>query len=206
MKNKQTNSRQAATNSCLLLVVFCILSVLFTSCDEKQYQPKPRAYFRIDFPEKEYVRIDTMRYFSFEYPVYSTITPDYLSPNEKEWINIEYPAYKGTLHLSYKTVEDNLGKYLEDSYYMMTKHVTRAMGIRDSLIINPDRDVYGLMYFIEGEGVASSLQFYLTDSVRHFMRGSLYFNVNVNNDSLAPVIDFITDDVRHLIETMEWKN
>mgnify|MGYP003397157963 FL=1 len=126
MKNKQTNSRQAATNSCLLLVVFCILSVLFTSCDEKQYQPKPRAYFRIDFPEKEYVRIDTMRYFSFEYPVYSTITPDYLSPNEKEWINIEYPAYKGTLHLSYKTVEDNLGKYLEDSYYMMTKHVTRA--------------------------------------------------------------------------------
>ncbi len=206
MKNKQTNSRQAATNSCLLLVVFCILSVLFTSCDEKQYQPKPRAYFRIDFPEKEYVRIDTMRYFSFEYPVYSTITPDYLSPNEKEWINIEYPAYKGTLHLSYKTVEDNLGKYLEDSYYMMTKHVTRAMGIRDSLIINPDRDVYGLMYFLEGEGVASSLQFYLTDSVRHFMRGSLYFNVNVNNDSLAPVIDFITDDVRHLIETMEWKN
>ena len=147
-----------------------------------------------------------MRYFSFEYPVYSTITPDYLSPNEKEWINIEYPAYKGTLHLSYKTVEDNLGKYLEDSYYMMTKHVTRAMGIRDSLIINPDRDVYGLMYFLEGEGVASSLQFYLTDSVRHFMRGSLYFNVNVNNDSLAPVIDFITDDVRHLIETMEWKN
>lgn len=206
MKNKQTNSRQAATNSCLLLVVFCILSVLFTSCDEKQYQPKPRAYFRIDFPEKEYVRIDTMRYFSFEYPVYSTITPDYLSPNEKEWINIEYPAYKGTLHLSYKTVEDNLGKYLEDSYYMMTKHVTRAMGIRDSLIINPDRDVYGLMYFLEGEGVASSLQFYLTDSIRHFMRGSLYFNVNVNNDSLAPVIDFITDDVRHLIETMEWKN
>lgn len=206
MKNKQTNSRQTATNSCLLLVVFCILSVLFTSCDEKQYQPKPRAYFRIDFPEKEYVRIDTMRYFSFEYPVYSTITPDYLSPNEKEWINIEYPAYKGTLHLSYKTVEDNLGKYLEDSYYMMTKHVTRAMGIRDSLIINPDRDVYGLMYFLEGEGVASSLQFYLTDSVRHFMRGSLYFNVNVNNDSLAPVIDFITDDVRHLIETMEWKN
>ena len=86
MKNKQTNSRQAATNSCLLLVVFCILSVLFTSCDEKQYQPKPRAYFRIDFPEKEYVRIDTMRYFSFEYPVYSTITPDYLSPNVSPFV------------------------------------------------------------------------------------------------------------------------
>ena len=72
-------------------------------------------------------------------------------------------------------------------------------------MINPERDVYGLMYFLEGEGVASPLQFYVTDSTRHFLRGSLYFNIYPNNDSLQPVIDFITDDVRHLITTLEWK-
>ena len=192
--------------NCTLLIVNCTLLIaLFSSCDSKQYQPKPRGYFRIDFPEKEYVRLDSMNYYSFEYPTYSTITPDYLSPQEKEWINIEYPAHKGTVHISYKAVNDNLDAYLEDSYYMMTKHISRAMGIRDSVIINPDRDVYGLVYFLEGEGVASPMQFYLTDSVNHFMRGSLYFNVKTNNDSLAPVIDFIIDDVRHLIETIEWK-
>ncbi len=192
--------------NCTLLIVNCSLFIaLFSSCDNKQYQPKPRGYFRIDFPEKEYVRLDSMDYYSFEYPVYSTITPDRLSPQEKEWINIEYPAHKGTIHISYKTVNDNLDAYLEDSYYMMTKHLSRAMGIRDSAVVNPDRDVYGLVYFLEGEGVASPMQFYLTDSVNHFMRGSLYFNVKTNNDSLAPVIDFILDDVRHLIETIEWK-
>ena len=187
------------------LVLSSLLIALFSSCDSKQYQPKPRGYFRIDFPEKEYVRLDSMNYYSFEYPTYTTITPDYLSPQEKEWINIEYPAHKGTVHISYKAVNDNLDAYLEDSYYMMTKHLSRAMGIRDSVVVNYDRNVYGLVYFLEGEGVASPMQFYLTDSVNHFMRGSLYFNVRTNNDSLAPVIDFILDDVRHMIETIEWK-
>lgn len=188
-----------------LLVIGSLFILFLSSCDNKNYQPKPKGYFRIDFPEKEYVVLDTMRHYRFEYPVYSDITPDYLSPQEKEWVNVEFPDYKGTVHISYKTIDDNLNEYLEDSYYMTTKHIARATGMRDSLIINPERNVYGLIYFLEGEGVASSLQFYLTDSVEHFMRGSLYFNVKTNNDSLAPVIDFITDDVKHLIETIEWK-
>ena len=199
------NRQQFKVQSSKFLVLGLLFIALFSSCDNKQYQPKPRGYFRIDFPEKEYVRLDSMSYYSFECPVYSVVTPDYLSPQEKEWINVEYPSHKGTVHISYKSVNDNLEAYLEDSYYMMTKHISRAMGIRDSVIINPDRNVYGLVYFLEGEGVASPMQFYLTDSVNHFLRGSLYFNVKTNNDSLAPVIDFILDDVRHLIETREWK-
>lgn len=186
---------------------FLILAflIVMASCDDKHYQPKPRGYFRIDLPEKHYVSLDTMQFYSFEYPDCCMITPDYLSPEQKQWVNIEYPQHKGTIHISYKEVDNNVNEYLEDSYSMMTKHISRAIGIRDSVIVNYDRDVYGLMYFLEGEGVASSLQFYLTDSVNHFMRGSLYFNVKTNNDSLAPVIEYITDDIRHLINTIEWK-
>lgn len=209
MSDDKSSWTKIFMNKTLLLIVNCTLLVinctLFSSCDNKQYQPKPRGYFRIDFPEKEYARLDTMKYYSFEYPVYSKVTPDYLSPQEKEWVNVEFPSHKGTIHVSYKTINDNLNVYLEDSYLMMSKHLSRAMGIRDSIIINPEKDVYGLVYFLEGEGVASTLQFYLTDSTEHFLRGSLYFNVKTNNDSLAPVIDFITDDVRHMIETLEWK-
>lgn len=189
------------TNSLIAL----ILLVLASSCGDKNPQPKPRGYFRIDLPDKQYVTLDTMRYYSFEYPTYSTITPDYHSLQEKDWVNVEFPRFKGTIHISYKQVNDNLGEYLEDAYFMITKHIGKATGIRDSVIINKGKDVYGLMYYLDGEGVASPLQFYLTDSTEHFMRGSLYFNVVPNNDSLQPVIDFITDDVRHLINTLEWK-
>ena len=186
-----------------LAVLLVILAAV--SCGDNNPQPKPRGYFRIDLPEKQYVTLDTMPRYSFEYPVYATITPDYYSLNEKDWANVVFPSFKGTVHISYKNVDDNLSEYVEDAYRMITKHITKATGIRDSVVINKDKNVYGLVYFLDGEGVASPLQFYLTDSTEHFLRGSLYFNIYPNNDSLQPVIDFITDDVRHLIRTLEWK-
>ena len=147
-----------------------------------------------------------MRYYDFEYPTYATITPDYYAMEEKDWANIEFPSFKGTVHLSYKPVDGNLAQYIDDSYVMITKHITKATGIRDSVVAESDRNVYGLVYFLDGEGVASPLQFYLTDSTSHFIRGSLYFNIYPNNDTMQPVINFITDDVRHLINTFKWKN
>ena len=182
-----------------------LLLLLAAGCGDENPQPKPRGYFRIDLPEKQYVTLDTMARYSFEYPVYATIMPDKYSPEERDWVNVEFPAFKGTVHISYKNVDGNLSQYLEDAHKLIVKHIEKASGIRDSVMINPERDVYGLMYFLEGEGVASPLQFYVTDSTRHFLRGSLYFNIYPNNDSLQPVIDFITDDVRHLITTLEWK-
>ena len=189
------------TNSLVAL----LLLMMVTACGDDNPQPKPRGYFRIDLPEKQYVTLDTMTRYSFEYPVYATITPDYYSPDENDWVNVMFPAFKGTIHLSYKHVDGNLSRYVEDAHKMIVKHIEKASGIHDSLIIDKERDVYGLMYFLDGEGVASPLQFYVTDSTRHFMRGSLYFSTYPNNDSLQPVIDFITEDVRHLINTLEWK-
>ena len=182
-----------------------LLLLMATACCDDNPQPKPRGYFRIDLPEKQYVTLDTMQRYNFEYPVYATITPDLYSPDEKNWANVVFPAFKGTIHLSYKHIDGNLSQYVEDAHKMIIKHLEKASGIRDSLIINKEHNVYGLMYFLDGEGVASPMQFYLTDSTQHFLRGSLYFNIYPNNDSLQPVIDFITDDVRHLIKTLEWK-
>lgn len=182
-----------------------LLLLMVTACCDDNQQPKPRGYFRIDLPEKQYVTLDTMQCYSFEYPVYATITPDFYSPDEKNWANVVFPSFKGTIHLSYKHIDGNLSQYVEDAHKMIIKHLEKASGIRDSLVVNEEHNVYGLMYFLDGEGVASPMQFYLTDSTQHFLRGSLYFNIYPNNDSLQPVIDFITDDVRHLIKTLEWK-
>ena len=186
-------------------LIALLLLLIVTACCDDNPQPKPRGYFRIDMPEKQYVTLDTMKRYSFEYPVYATITPDFYSLDEKDWANVVFPAFKGTIHLSYKHIDGNLSQYLEDAHKMIIKHLEKASGIRDSLIINKEHNVYGLMYFLDGEGVASPMQFYLTDSTQHFLRGSLYFNIYPNNDSLQPVIDFINDDVRHLIKTLEWK-
>ena len=180
-----------------------ILLVTIISCN-KNYSPKPRGYFRIDFPEKEYRLYDSVCPFNFEFPVYTKVIPDKSYGSEPCWINIYYPQFDAKIHISYKSVEHNLGKILEDTYTLAYKHVSKADAIEDIPVIKPENNVFGLLYNIKGNA-ASSKQFYLTDSVHHYLRGALYFNVAPNKDSLAPVIDFIGKDIDHLINTFTWK-
>ena len=190
---------------CILLVATLTLVIAF-SCDRQPNPlPKPRGYFRIDLPEKAYVKVDTIEKYSFECPEYAYITNDRYSPEEKNWVNIEMPLFKGSIHLTHKPVDGNLADYLEDVHTMVTKHLQKANGVRDSLIFNEEHNVYGLFIEMDGKGVATPMQFYLTDSTRNFVRGALYFNFKPDNDSMQPVINFIRDDIDHLINTFEWK-
>ncbi|MDO9612920.1 MAG: gliding motility lipoprotein GldD, partial [Bacteroidota bacterium] len=106
-------------------------------------------------------------------------------------------------HLSYKNVENNLWKLTEESRELAYKHSFKADAIDERIFVNPEKKVYGTIYLIDGN-TASPLQFYLTDSTKHFLRGALYIREIPNIDSLRPVIDFLTPDVIHLIETTEW--
>ena len=188
----------------ILLKTSVIILLISSSCDNG-YIPKPYAYFRIDLPEKQYRRFDSIFPYSFEYPVYARIVPDRSPNKDKYWINIEFPRFKGKLYISYKVVNNNLVSYLEDSRNLAIKHIPKANAINEILFINKAADVYGLIYEIKGSGAASPYQFYVTDSTDNFVRGSLYFYVTPNNDSLAPVIDFIYKDIEHMINTFEWR-
>jgi len=183
--------------------IILLMLVFFLSC-QSPYAPKPRGYFRIDLPEKSYQWFDTTYPYRFEYPAYATISESEYVQGEKYWINIKFKSFDATLHISYKIVNGNLITYLEDAYTLATKHIPKADAIYDSLIIERNRNLFGLMYQIEGSEVASPYQFLLTDSTNHFVRGALYFNTLPNNDSLQPVIDFLKDDIDHMINTFQW--
>lgn len=187
-----------------LAALSCFSFFFLFSCSETNY-PKPHSYYRIDLPEKEYRILDSILPYAFEIPVYSKVTPDTDPMAEKFWINIEFRQFKGKLHLSYKKVDGNLNKYLEDIRTMVMKHIPKASAIENQTYENPARNVYGLTFTISGTGAASPYQFYLTDSTKNFVRGALYFDTTPNNDSLAPVIEFLKEDINHLIETFRWK-
>jgi len=189
----------------IFIIPVIIFSFLFFYGCEEEYAPKPRGYFRIDFPEKSYVKFDTTYPYSFEYPEYARVITDSRPTSEPFWINIDFPRYQGRIHISYKPVHDNLATFLEDSRTFVVKHIPKADAIDDSLIYRPEDRVFGMVYYIEGTQAASPCQFFVTDSSSQFLRGALYFNVPPNNDSLAPVIDFIRDDIRHILETFQWK-
>lgn len=181
-----------------------LLTLLLVSCGDTP-SPKPEGYFRIDLPEKKYRLLDSVFPYRFQYPVYAIISKDPNAPDEANWINVDFPRFKGRLHLSYKPVKDNLSVFTEDAHALVIKHIPKASAIEEVRIENKGRRVFGLIYDIRGSGAASPYQFYVTDSTGHFLRGALYFSVLPNNDSLAPVIDFIKADVLHLLESLEWK-
>lgn len=189
-----------------LNIALIFLFILILGACSENHSPKPRGYFRIDLPQREYIDFDTAFPYSFEYPKYISIEKDPHSPYEKYWINLVARDFDATLHLSYKVVDGNLVEYLEDSHLLVTKHIQKADAIYDNLIIDRERNVFGLSYKIIGSGAASPYQFFLTDSCSHFLRGALYFNTLPNNDSLQPVIDFLVEDFEQLIQTLEWKD
>ncbi len=185
--------------------IFSLIAAFFVASCDYNYTPLPRGYFRIDLPEHSYKLSDTLYPYYFEYPVYTELKKPSEDPNQKYWLNIEYPQFKATVFLSYKYVNNNLVTYLEDAYTLVSKHIPKAEDIKDSMIVDRERNLYGLTYKIEGSGAASPYQFFVTDSASHFVRGALYFNIVPNNDSLEPVINFISKDIEHLINTLEWR-
>lgn len=186
------------------LITGVLIVIALAGCKDN-FTPKPRGFFRIDMPERAYKQLDSIFPYKFEYPKYSRITNDPHSPHERYWINVDFPRFKGRLHLSYKAVNNNLSTFSEDAHSMVMKHIPKASAIEELKIENAENKVYGLVYDIQGTGAASPFQFYLTDSSKHFVRGALYFSTLPNNDSLAPVIDFLKEDIMHMLETMEWK-
>jgi gliding motility-associated lipoprotein GldD len=173
--------------------------------------PKPRGHFRIDLPARKYVQFnypnDTKSKLplSFEYPEYGQMTFQGENGTKPGWFNIEFPRYKAKIYLTYKDVHNDLDSLLDQSYNLNVKnHVSKADAIKEQVVSNPDNKVYGILYDLKGN-TASAVEFYVTDSVSHYLRGSLYFSSEPNADSLAPVIDFFRGDILHLIETLKWK-
>lgn len=182
-----------------------LLIALVTKSCKEDVTPKPRGYFRISFPEKAYTQLDKPLPYSFLVPVYSVVTPDLLNPDQKDWITLEIAGNNAQIHISYKKVENNLAKLIEESRTLVYNHSAKASSIEEKIYINPACKTYGTLYTLKGNA-ASPMQFYLTDSLKNFIRGALYIKEIPNYDSLRPVIGFLSADVIKMIETTKWED
>jgi len=204
MKRKNNFSRLFQKSKKNLLIIL-ICSIVFTSC-EKSYFPKPVGYNKFILPEAAYqITPDTLPY-SFEYSIHAKLSPDTTWISEPDWVEIIYPQWKASVHITYKSVNNDkklLREFLGDAYTLVTKHQIKAYAIDEVLTTTPSGKV-AIVNELEGE-VPSQFQFTMTDSTQNFLRGALYFNTKVQNDSLAPAIAYIKQDIMHLINTLEWR-
>jgi len=190
-----------------LICVPFVLLLFITACQNHNYSPKPKAYFRIVFPKKDYITFTKPVPFTFKYPTYAAMERDESRDAKKNWYNLHFKQFNGFLHLTYYDVsgKSEYDEMVEDARKLAFKHTIKASAIDQKIINYPDRKVYGIYYAIEGN-TASSVQFFLTDSAKHYFRGALYFNERPQYDSIEPVVKFIKKDIDTLISTFRWKN
>lgn len=170
------------------------------ACNE-EYSPKPKGYFRITFPSAEYQAFEEDCPYQFEYNQAAK-----LKSKGPCWYDITYPELKATLQITYREVtENNLDTLLAEGHRLAYKHTVKADGIDEKLYLNDEDRVYGLLYQLKGDA-ATSLQFFMTDSTQHFLRGVLYYYASPNADSLKPVNGFMRTEMMHLIESLQWEN
>ncbi|WP_194766629.1 gliding motility lipoprotein GldD [Tamlana sp. I1] len=187
--------------------VLVVLALCF-SCKE-DVVPKPNAFLRLEYPEPNYKEINFDLPFTFEINKLATKVSvnEVKAPTKSYGVNLEYPSLRGTLFLTYKSIdnsEKNLNDFLRDAQNFTQKHTIKADEIPVTAYLNKQRKVYGAFAEVKGN-VASPAQFYVTDSVQHFLTGSLYFYAKPNYDSILPAAQYIEKDIKHIMETVTWK-
>lgn len=182
------------------LPIFALLTVVFSvfSCKD-DVLPKPSSYLRLDYPEAKYVNFENQCPFAFE------MNSEAVIKGEKECgFTILYPKMKATIYLTYKPVNNNINKLLRDAQKLTYEHVIKADDILEQPYLNPSQKVYGMFYQVDGNAATNS-QFYVTDSTKHFITGSVYFYAKPNYDSIMPAASYVRNDMQRLMETLKWK-
>lgn len=186
------------------LILFLIITVC-VSCKEEPV-PKPKAYLRLDYPAPDYRMIKTELPFTFDKnKLADNVGMIKVSRDRKsKGIDLVYPNLKGTIYLTYKQVTNvNLKLFLTDAQNITQKHTIKADEIIEQPYINEDHKVYGMFYEIGGNA-ASQSQFYVTDSINHFVTGSLYFYAKPNYDSILPAAHYLRNDIKRIMESIRW--
>lgn len=184
------------------IMQFFLICLFAISC--KQYNtPKPYGYFRISTPPHEYVRHTDKLPFNFDYSKAATINYREQA-HEKNWFDLTYPQFNASIHVSYKAINGNFHTLSEDARRFVYKHSVKADNISEKAFSNPSKNIYALLYDLKGN-TASNLQFVITDSTTHFIRAALYFDNKPNKDSIAPITNYIREDMLRFVESFEWK-
>ena len=201
--------RRKSINISIFLIVIGLAFVV-QACNS-EYTPRPKDFPVMTLPkDHEYQHYTSNNCpYSFEYSKYAEILRDSqifnFKPANDCWLNIHYPSLNATVYLSYKALSGRytIEKLKNDAHKLTYEHAKKASFI-EPIMVKTSNHVYGLIFDVGG-AAASPTQFFITDTVSHWLRGALYFRTEPNPDSLKPATKYINLDIHHLIESVHWQ-
>lgn len=177
-----------------------LIAITLASCSSKTNTPKPNAFLKLAYPTPTYQKTSAELPYVFEHSHLSNF-----SHKQNAWANITYPSLNAEINITYQPVKNNLTTLIKDAEKLTYKHTLKADNIEVYPFENTETKVYARLFTLTGD-VASPIQFQITDSIKNFIYGSLYFNTKPNYDSILPAINYVHKDIKHMIESLEWTN
>jgi gliding motility-associated lipoprotein GldD len=157
-------------------------------------------------PKPAYQHWDSVLPFVFDYSKHASL--DFQNKERNLfWVDIYYPSLSAMFKMTCFQVKNNLNNYIREEEELVMFHVDRRMvdDIQYSTVNDPIARVFGRLYELEGKHVATPFKFWLTDSSQYFVKGTLFFDFAPNNDSLAPIIDYLKRDALFMVESWQWR-
>jgi gliding motility-associated lipoprotein GldD len=184
-------------------VLYLAIALTSTGCQQDRTTPRPRAYPRVEYPERQYISYDNSTCpFTFELPAYAVVEEKAEQPC---WFDLHMPVFQARLHCSYVPIRnrEEFDDLVSDAFTIASQINQRANFMEESRLRNA-QGVAGLV--LEWTGPAASpMHFFLTDTTHHFFKAALYFEAEIRPDSLKPIADFVREDIDALIRSFTWK-
>lgn len=186
----------------LLLSGLLALLMAFGCGENLPPVPRPPAFPRIDLPAHSYQSMATPTCpFTFDYPAIGKVES---SKPDSCWMNLYFPDFECRWHITYRHIPSSgksFAEHSEEYRRLVFKHIQKVSQIKETPLHSDVGD--GILYELFGT-VGVPAQLFFSDST-HIVLASFYFDTAVRNDSLAPVIDFMKTDMKHMAESIKFQ-
>ena len=185
-------------------VFFLIIIFFLIGCKEEIFVPKPKAFLNLKYPSPVYKKNNFNLPFTFDLNNVAEIIN--LNKDRNNFnMEINYKILNASLYLSYYRINKNFKDLVNQTEFILSNHTKIAQKVSEKQFISKEKRVFGSLYELTGP-VASTAQFFVTDSINHFLTGSLFFKIKPNYDSILPAANYAKKDIIRLMESLKWKN
>ena len=175
--------------------ILFVFLIIISGCNTNVETPKTKGYPKYTFPNKIYTKTEITCPFYFEYPNYAII-----EKLNKCNFNLVFPEFNAKIYFTYIELENNLQTHVNQTKEYIKTHQIKLENVLEKEYEEANKT--GVLFLLKGN-IATSRHFFLTDKKKHFIRGALYFEEEIN-DSIKPVESFLTYDIIKIIETLKF--
>lgn len=184
------------------VIISLFVALFLSACGARQEAPVPRptAYPRVADPGVEYVAVDSL-------PVVFEINSSAeLTRPRADWLNIRYPEWNVTVHVSLTSVDPTEFERAIDNRMQRLHLNIASLSVTDE--VEFDTPDFSSVLLSSPDSRSTPLQFIAAGDSTMIISGVAFFeNVSphASVDSLAPVVKYLRRDLTHTLTNLSYR-